>query len=497
MKNLIMRESGSWEVVIGLEIHAQITSKSKLFSGAATSFAAEPNSKVSLIDAAMPGMLPVVNEACIEQAVKTGLGINADINLESAFDRKNYFYPDLPQGYQITQFFKPIVGKGYIDIEVSDGSIKRIGVHHIHLEQDAGKSIHDLHPTKTCVDLNRAGTGLMEIVTEPDMRSSEEAVAFLKKLRLILQYLGTSDGNMDEGSMRADVNISIRRPGGPLGTRAEIKNVNSFRFIGQAIEYEIQRQIELLEEGSPIVQETRLFDAAKCVTRSMRNKENAQDYRYFPDPDLLPVHLTESYVDDLRKKLPELPDAKKQRFMEMYGLPSYDAGVLVGDIEAPAYFEAAIKASRHLQKDKDQQAAVAKLTANWLIGDLFAGLKRENLSISQSKVSAEQLAGLIDLILDNVISGRIAKDVFVNMWETGRGAQSIVEEKGLIQITDNSVIEEAVAKIIENNGPMVEQYKAGKDKVFGFFVGQVMKETGGKANPKLVNDILMAKLKEL
>ena len=497
MSKFITTATGDWEVVIGLEVHAQVVSKSKLFSGAATSFAAEPNSKVSLIDAGMPGMLPTINKFCVEQAIKTGLGIHAEICEVSQFDRKNYFYADLPTGYQITQMFKPIVGPGHIDVELSDDTTKRVRIHHVHLEQDAGKSVHDLHPTKTCIDLNRAGTALMEIVTEPDMRSAEEAAGFLKKLRLILRYLGTSDGNMDEGSMRADVNVSVHRPGTPYGTRAEIKNVNSFRFVMQAIEYEINRQIMLLESGEQVVQETRLFDSVKGETRSMRGKEDAMDYRYFPDPDLLPVHVTQAQIDAIRKTLPELPDDKKQRFMAEYGLSSYDASVFVDEIETPAFYEAAVKASTILQKDPAQKMAVAKMVANWLMGDLFAALKRENLSIATSKVSPEDLAGLVDLILGDVISGRIAKDVFLEMWETGQPAQKIVDSKGLVQITDNSAIEAVITTVIGNNAPMVEQYKAGKDKVFGFFVGQVMKETGGKANPKLVNDLLIQKLKEI
>lgn len=477
---------GTWEVVIGLEVHAQIKTNSKLFSGASTAFAGEPNSQVSFVDAAMPGMLPVPNKLCIEQAVKTGLALNSSINLVSIFDRKNYFYPDLPQGYQISQLYYPIVGPGYLEIDV-ENTVKKIGIERIHIEQDAGKSVHDVMPNHSLIDLNRSGIGLMEIVTKPDMRSADEAMEFMRKLRLLLWYLGTSDANMEEGSLRADVNVSIHRPKTPLGTRAEIKNVNSIRFIGQAIEYEINRQISLLEEGEEVIQETRLFDAGKGVTRSMRSKEDAQDYRYFPDPDLLPIILDEEYVQNLQRDLPELPDQKKNRFMQDYGLSKYDASVMISDIKTPGYFEEAIKAAN--KKDGTE-----KLIANWITTELFSILKEHNLEIDQSKIIPPDLAELVSLIQDGTISGRIAKEVFLDMWNTGKSAKTIVDEKGLIQISDTSELEQLAEKVIQENPSVVQQYKAGKDKLLGFFVGQVMQLTGGKANPKIVNEILIKKL---
>ena len=492
-RGLVKTESGLWEIVIGLEVHAQVSSQSKLFSGAATSFAADPNSKVSPVDAGMPGMLPVVNAYCIEQAIKTGLGINARINLFSRFDRKNYFYPDLPNGYQISQFYQPIVGEGYLDIDLAEGQTQRIRIERIHLEQDAGKSIHDLAPKESLIDFNRAGTALMEIVSYPDLRTADEVMAYVRKIRQILRYIGTSDGNMEEGSLRADVNISVHRPGTPYGTRAEIKNVNSIRFIGQAIQYEIERQINIIESGGIVVQETRLFDPTKGETRSMRSKEDAQDYRYFPDPDLLPIVLDEDFVEQIRKTMPELPDAKRHRFMTDYGLTAYDASVIIAEVETPAFYEKAIQASKFASEAGKRQQ-VAKLIANWLCGDFFAALKKDNLKIQESRVSTAQLAMLADMILDEIISGRIAKDVFAEMWETQKDPHVIVEEKGLVQITDTTALEQHIQTILENNQTMVEQYQAGKDKLFGFFVGQVMKVTSGKANPQLVNELLTKKL---
>jgi aspartyl-tRNA(Asn)/glutamyl-tRNA(Gln) amidotransferase subunit B len=491
-RGLLETSRGTWEVVIGLEVHAQVSSQSKLFSSAATSFAAEPNSKVSPVDAGMPGMLPVLNQFCVEQAIKTGLGLNAHINLVSRFDRKNYFYADLPSGYQISQFYTPIVGEGYLDIELENGTTERIRIERIHLEQDAGKSIHDVNPTKSCIDLNRAGTALMEIVTKPDLRSAEEVMAFVRKLRLLLRYLGTSDGNMEEGSLRADVNVSIHRPHEPYGTRAEIKNVNSIRFIGQAIDYEVARQIEIIESGGKVIQETRQYDPNRGETRSMRAKEDAQDYRYFPDPDLLPVKLTQEYVNKIKDSLPELPDHKKHRFMSEYGLSSYDASLLVGDLETPAYFETALFATQGWKEKKD--FSIAKLVANWLLGELFAALNRENKELKEAPVSASALAQLIDLIYSDVISGKIAKDVFAEMWGSHESAKAIVESKGLLQISDSGAIINVIDKILAANPEKVADYKSGKDKLFGFFVGQVMKAMGGKANPKLLNDLLQQKL---
>jgi aspartyl-tRNA(Asn)/glutamyl-tRNA(Gln) amidotransferase subunit B len=482
MSDYIEGHNGPWEVVLGLEVHAQVISKSKLFSGAATDFGAEPNSQVSFVDAAFPGMLPVINGFCVEQAVKTGLGLNAQINYRSVFDRKNYFYADLPAGYQISQYLQPIVGKGTIVIDLPDGRSREVGITRLHLEQDAGKSLHDQHPSKTYVDLNRSGVALMEIVSEPDMRTAEEAAAYLRKLRSILRYLGTCDGNMDEGSMRCDVNVSVRRPGGELGTRCEIKNVNSIRFVHQAIEYEARRQIDILEEGGTITQETRLFDSGRGVTRTMRSKENAHDYRYFPDPDLLPLDLDPAWVAKIKTTLPELPDAKKARFITNYGVSAYDAGVLVGDQETAAFYEDAARG-------RD-----AKLAANWLISELFGALNKAGLDIARSPVTAANLGGLVDLIADNTISGRIAKDVFAEMVESGRPASEIVEKKGLRQVTDTGAIEGAIDQVMAQHADKVAEYRAGKEKLFGFFIGQIMKATSGKANPAMLNDLLKKKL---
>jgi len=480
--SLIQGRTGDWEIVIGLEVHAQVTSKSKLFSGASTEFGAEPNTQVSLVDAAMPGMLPVINEKAVEQAVRTGLGLNAEINLKSIFDRKNYFYPDLPQGYQISQYLDPVVGKGEIEIDLEDGTTRTIGITRLHLEQDAGKSIHDQDPRKTLVDLNRSGVALMEIVSEPDMRSAEEAGAYVEKIRSILRYLGTCDGNMQEGSLRADVNVSVRRPGDDFGTRAEIKNVNSIRFIRQAIEYEARRQIEILEDGGEVDQETRLFDPDRGETRSMRSKEEAHDYRYFPDPDLLPLELEQSWVDAIRETLPELPDQKKHRFMEDYGLSVIDAGTLVAERETAEFFEA-------VAEGRD-----AKVAANWVMGELFGALNRTDTDITASPVFAAQLGQLVDLIGDGTVSNRLAKDVFEIMFETGDDPEMIVEERGMKQVTDTGAIEAAVDEAIAAGAAQVEQYKGGNEKVLGWFVGQVMKATQGKANPQAVNEMLRKKL---
>jgi aspartyl-tRNA(Asn)/glutamyl-tRNA(Gln) amidotransferase subunit B len=482
MANLIQGTTGEWEVVIGMEVHAQISTKSKLFSGASTEFGAEPNSQVSLVDAAMPGMLPVINDKAVEQAVRTGLGLKAQINLFSVFDRKNYFYPDLPQGYQISQYLQPVVGKGVIYLDMKDGTTKEVGITRLHLEQDAGKSLHDQNPTMTYVDLNRSGVALMEIVSEPDMRSSEEAGAYLRKMRTIVRYLGTCDGNMEQGSMRADVNVSVRKPGGALGTRCEIKNVNSIRFVQQAIETEARRQIEIIEDGGSIKQETRLFDPGKGETRSMRSKEEAHDYRYFPDPDLLPLTLDQAWVDGIAADLPELPDEKKARLMNDLGLSPYDAGVLVAEKETAAFYEA-------VSTGRD-----AKLAANWVTGDFFAALNKAGLDIVESPVGPDKLGGLLDLIADGTISGRTAKEVFEEMFETREDAAAIVEEKGLRQVSDTGAIAGIVDQVLATNGDKVADYRSGKDKLFGFFVGQVMKATQGKANPKAVNDILKEKL---
>ena len=478
----IQGRTGEWEYVIGLEVHAQVTSNAKLFSGAATEFGAEPNTQVSLVDAAMPGMLPVINRVCVEQAVKTGIGLNAQVNLYSVFDRKNYFYPDLPQGYQISQFSQPIIGKGAVEIDLPDGTVKTVGVTRLHLEQDAGKSLHDQHPRMTFVDLNRSGVALMEIVSEPDLRSPEEAAAYLTKLRAILRYLGTCDGNMEQGSLRCDANVSVRRPGDPFGTRCEIKNVNSIRYVRQAIEYEARRQIEILEDGGSIDQETRLFDPGRGETRAMRSKEEAHDYRYFPDPDLLPLELDEGWVAHVRATMPELPDEKKKRFVAEYGLPVYDAGVLVADRDTAAFYET-------VAKGRD-----GKLAANWVIGDYFALLNKSGATLATAPVDAAGLGGLLDLIADGTVSGRLAKEVFEAMWETGKPAAVIVDEKGLRQISDTGAIETAIDEVLAREQGKLAEYRSGKDKLFGFFVGQVMKATGGKANPKLVNELLKAKL---
>ncbi len=482
MAQTIQGKTGEWEIVIGMEIHAQIISESKLFSGASATFGGEPNTHVSFVDAAMPGMLPVLNEKCVEQAIRTGLGLNAQINKNSIFARKNYFYPDLPQGYQISQYEKPIVGQGKIEIDLAGGQTKEIGITRLHLEQDAGKSVHDLHPKKSYVDLNRSGCALMEIVSDPDIRGPEEATAYLSKIRMILRYLGTCDGNMEEGSMRADVNISVRKPGNPYGTRCEVKNVNSLKAVQQAIEYESVRQVEILEDGGKIDQETRLWDPAKMETRSMRSKEEAHDYRYFPDPDLLPLNLEQGWIDGIKKTLPELPDQKKHRFIQTYGLSAYDAGVLIAERERADYFET-------VTKGRD-----AKLAANWVINELLGILNKNGKSIADSPVSAANLGGLIELISDDTISGKIAKDVFADMFATGKAPAAIVEEKGLKQVTDTGFIETVIDEVIAENPDNVAAYRGGKDKLFGFFVGQVMKKTQGKANPGAVNDLLKKKL---
>ena len=478
---LIKGRMGDWEVVIGMEVHAQVTSQSKLFSGASTVFGGEPNSQVSLVDAAMPGMLPVINEACIKQAVRTGLGLAARINLKSVFDRKNYFYPDLPQGYQISQYKSPLVGEGEVVVDLPDGETVRVGIERLHLEQDAGKSLHDRHSSMSLVDLNRAGVALMEIVSKPDMRSSEDAKAYVAKLRAILRYLGTCDGDMEKGNLRADVNVSVRKPGAPLATRCEIKNLNSIRFIGQAIEYEARRQIDILEDGGEIEQETRLFDPAKGETRSMRNKEEAHDYRYFPDPDLLPLELTPDYVEDLKAQLPELPDEKKARFVRDYGLSGYDAGVLVAERETAAFFE-------DVAKGRDAKAA-----ANWVINELAGRLNKEGRDVATSPVSASQLGAILDLISAGTISGKIAKDLFEICWREGGDPRAIVEARGMTQVTDLAAIEPVIDEIIAKNPDKVQQAKS-KPALISWFAGQVMKASGGKANPKAVNELLKSKL---
>jgi aspartyl-tRNA(Asn)/glutamyl-tRNA(Gln) amidotransferase subunit B len=471
-----------WEVVVGLEVHAQVASHAKLFSGAATAFGAEPNSQVSFIDAGFPGMLPVINRECVAQAVRTGLGLNAKINLWSRFDRKNYFYADLPQGYQISQYAHPIVGEGAVEIELEGGRSKRIGITRLHLEQDAGKSLHDQHPSKSFIDLNRSGVALMEIVSEPDMRSPEEAGAYLAKLRQIMRYLGTCDGNMDEGSMRADVNVSVRRPGEMFRTRCEVKNVNSIRFVMQAVEAEARRQIEVWESGGTVEQETRLFDTARGVTRSMRSKEDAHDYRYFPDPDLPPLVFEESWVDQLKAALPELPDARRARYVRDFGLTPYDAHVLTIERETAAFYETVA------------QGRDAKLAANWVTGDFFAALNRLKRDIADPPVSAENLGALLDLMADGTLSGKLAKEVFEAMLESGQAPGEIVGARGLRQVTDAGAIEAAVAAVLAANADKVADYRAGKDKLFGFFVGQVMKAMAGKGNPALVNEVLKTKL---
>ncbi len=484
MSYIIHGDTGDWEVVIGLEVHAQVASKAKLFSGSPTAFGAEPNSQVSLIDAAMPGMLPVINGYCVEQAVKTGLGLNAQINKRSVFERKNYFYADLPQGYQISQYLHPVVGEGIVTVDLADGTSRDIGIERLHMEQDAGKSMHDQDPKRSFIDLNRAGVCLMEIVTKPDIRSPEEAGAFVRKLRSILRYLGTCDGNMEQGSMRADVNVSVRKVGEEgFRTRAEIKNVNSVRFIMQAIEIEAERQVEVHESGGDVVQETRLMDPVKGETRPMRVKEFAHDYRYFPDPDLLPLEFDDAFIEKLRASLPELPDAKKTRFMDDMGLSAKDASTLVADRESAEYFEA-VAASHD-----------AKKAANWVTNDLFGALNKAGLSIADSPISAEHLSKLLTLMDDGTISGKIAKDVFEIMWETSGDPEKIVEEKGLKQITDTGAIEAAVDQIIADNPGQADEVRGGNDKAIGWFVGQVMKATQGKANPQQVNQLLRDKLK--
>ena len=480
-KKLIRGATGDWEVIVGMEVHAQVTSNAKLFSGASTAFGGAPNTHVSLVDAAMPGMLPVINRECVAQAVRTGLGLKAKINLKSRFDRKNYFYPDLPQGYQISQYQHPVVGEGEVAVDDADGETFTVGIERLHLEQDAGKSLHDQHATMTYVDLNRSGVALMEIVSKPDIRSADEGKAYLTKVRAILRYLGTCDGDMEKGSLRADVNVSVRRPGEPLGTRCEIKNVNSIRFVGQAIEHEARRQIEILEEGGQVEQETRLFDPDKGETRPMRSKEEAHDYRYFPDPDLLPLELDAGWVDQLAAGLPELPDAKRARFISALGLSPYDATVLTADKEMAAYFETAASG-------RD-----AKLAANWVINELSGRLNREGRSIGDSPVSAAQLGGLIDLIAANTISGKIAKDVFEILWSEGGDPAEIVETRGLKQVTDTGAIEKIVDQVMAANPDKVADAKA-KPAALGWFVGQVMKASGGKANPQAVNALLKAKL---
>ena len=480
-KDWISGATGDWEIIIGLEIHAQVASKAKLFSGSSTEFGSEPNSQVSLVDAAMPGMLPVLNEFCVEQAIRTGFGLNAEINLFSRFDRKNYFYPDLPQGYQISQLYHPIVGEGEIEVDVDGADTIKVGIERLHLEQDAGKSIHDLDPNSTYVDLNRCGVALMEIVSKPDMRSSAEAAGYVKKIRSLVRYLETCDGDMEKGNLRADVNISVRKPGGELGTRCEIKNVNSMRFIAQAIEYEARRQIDIIESGGKIDQETRLFNADTGKTRTMRSKEDAHDYRYFPCPDLLPVKLSQEYVNSIKAALPELPDAKRARFVAEYGLSAYDAGVLVSDREKSAYYEAVAKGN-----DK-------KLAANWVINEVFGKLNKENIEIENSPVSAKANNSIVKMITDKTISGKIAKQVFEICWNEGGDPVKIVDERGLKQVTDTGAIEAMIDEIIAANPEQAAKVK-DKPKTLGWFVGQVMQKSGGKANPQAANQLLRSKL---
>ncbi len=479
--------TGEWEVVIGLEVHAQVTSRAKLFSGASTEFGAEPNAQVSLVDAAMPGMLPVPNRECIVQAVRTGMALQAQINTWSRFDRKNYFYADLPQGYQISQLYHPIVGEGLIEILLDDkdeSSAKQVGIERIHLEQDAGKMLHDQHPSFSYVDLNRSGVALMEIVSKPDMRSPEEAGAYVRKLRSILRYVGSCDGNMEQGSMRADVNVSVRRPGEPLGTRTETKNVNSVRFIMAAIEYEASRQVDVLESGGKVVQETRLFDPDRVETRSLRSKEEAHDYRYFPDPDLLPIQLSDAFLDECRGSLPELPDAKRHRYETELGLSAYNASVLTAEVETARWFERLLTATGKAGPE------IGRAASNWVISDLFGALNRLGKTITTSPVSPEQGAELLALVADGTLSGTLAKQVFEIMLETGEGPGTIVEERGLKQTSDTDAIEAVIAGVLEANAEKVAQYRSGKDKLFGFFVGQTMKAMQGKANPAVVNDLL-------
>jgi aspartyl-tRNA(Asn)/glutamyl-tRNA(Gln) amidotransferase subunit B len=483
---LIRGTTGDWEVVVGMEVHAQVTSNSKLFSGASTAFGGEPNSHVSLVDAAMPGMLPVINEECVRQAVRTGLGLNAQINLRSVFDRKNYFYADSPQGYQISQYKSPIVGEGVVEVELDGGHSVTIGIERLHLEQDAGKLLHDQSPTMSLVDLNRCGVALMEIVSKPDIRSSEQAKAYVAKLRSILRYLGTCDGDMEKGSLRADVNVSVRKPGGPLGTRCEIKNMNSISFIGDAIECEARRQIDIIEDGGAIEQETRLYDPNRGETRSMRTKEEAHDYRYFPDPDLLPLEFSEAYVAELKETLPELPDQKKARFIAEFGLSPYDAGVLVAERESANFYEAVLAQLANRSRD-------GKLAANWVINELFGRLNKEGRDIAASPVSAAQLGAIVDLIGEGTISGKIAKDLFEIVWQEGGDPRALVETRGMKQVTDLGAIEKVVDDIVAANPDKVAQARA-KPQLIGWFVGQVMKSSGGKANPQAVNDLLKKKI---
>lgn len=483
---LLKGSTGDWEMVIGMEIHAQVTSNSKLFSGASTAFGGEPNSHVSLVDAAMPGMLPVINEECVRQAVRTGLGLNAKVNLRSVFDRKNYFYPDSPQGYQISQYKSPIVGEGEVVVELDGGKTATIGIERLHLEQDAGKLLHDQSPSLSFVDLNRCGVALMEIVSKPDIRDAEQAKAYVTKLRSILRYLGTCDGDMEKGSLRADVNVSVRKPGAPLGTRCEIKNMNSINFIGQAIEYEARRQIEILEDGGAIDQETRLYDPNKGETRSMRSKEEAHDYRYFPDPDLLPLEFSQAFVDEMKAELPELPDQKKTRFVADFGLSAYDASVLVAERESAVFYETVLDKLANRARD-------GKMAANWVINELFGRLNKEGRDITASPVNAEQLSGIIDLIGEGTISGKIAKDLFEIVWQEGGDPRALVESRGMKQVTDLSAIEKVVDDIIAANPDKAAQVK-DKPQSLGWFVGQVMKASGGKANPQSVNDLLKSKL---
>jgi len=482
---LIKGATGDWEVVIGMEVHAQVASRAKLFSGASTAFGGEANSHVSLVDAAMPGMLPVINAECVRQAVRTGLGLKARINLKSVFDRKNYFYPDLPQGYQISQYKQPIVGEGEVTVDMPDGEVVRVGIERLHLEQDAGKLLHEQNPTLSLVDLNRSGVGLMEIVTKPDLRSADEAKAFIAKLRSVLRYLGTCDGDMEKGNLRADVNVSVRKPGAALGTRCEIKNVNSIRFIGQAIEHEARRQIDVIEDGGAIDQETRLFDPDKGETRSMRSKEEAHDYRYFPDPDLLPLELSPALVAELQNGLPELPDEKRARFMRDYALTAYDAEILVAERDMADYFETVVTGGAPRRDPK--------LAANWVINDLFGRLNKQAIEIAAAPVSAAQLGAILDLMADGTISGKIAKDLFDIVWAEGGDPRTIVEQRGLKQVTDLSAIEKIIDDIVGNNPDKVADAKANP-KAIGWFVGQVMKASGGKANPQVVNDLLKTKI---
>lgn len=488
----IQGATGEWEVVIGLEVHAQITTAAKLFSGAATAFGAEPNSQVSLVDAAMPGMLPVPNRECIRQAVRTGMALNAQINRYSRFDRKNYFYADLPQGYQISQLYHPIVGEGAVEISLDDknpdAATKTIGIERIHVEQDAGKLMHDQHPTRSYVDLNRSGVALMEIVSRPDIRSPAEAGAYLSKLRSILRYVGSCDGNMDQGSMRADVNVSVRKPGAPFGTRTETKNVNSVRFVMAVVEQEARRQVDLIEDGGTVVQETRLYDPDRNETRSMRSKEDAHDYRYFPDPDLLPLELDDAFLDECRASLPELPDAKRTRYQDVLGLSAYNAATLTADADTARWFEALVREGARIQNKTESE--VAKAAANWLLSELFGALNRLGKSLDTSPVSPEQGAELLALVADSTISGTIAKQVFEIMLDTGGNAGQIVEERGLKQTSDTGAIEAAVAKVLSDNADKVEQYRGGKEALFGFFVGQTMKAMAGKANPQVVNELV-------